>query len=142
MVELFDAVRAVAIVLLAGGVLQASDVSASNGKVIDWRVVRCGDVVLEGGDAFDAAHLFVALVGPEAALGVVREATGEDPAAAAPVVVVPRVHAYAPGYDGSRRRAFDAGPFKVLVEPHEDDAGQAAFTAKLAELAAALVSRS
>lgn len=134
--ETYPAVRAVA--MLAGAVLQVSDVSAGNGKVIDWRTVRSGDTLQEGGDAFDTAQLFVALVGPDAALAAATEATGEAPEEPAPVTVRTRVHAYAPGHDGSRRRAFDVGPFRVLVEPHEDDAAQAAFAARLAEVAASL----
>lgn len=59
--------------LLAGRVLQACEVSAGNGKVIDWRDVRSGELLLDEADAFDTARLFVHLVGDwkafEAALG-------------------------------------------------------------------------
>lgn len=59
--------------LLAGRVLHARDVTAGNGKVIDWRTVRSGDLVQEDADAFDTARLFVHLVGEDfaymAALG-------------------------------------------------------------------------
>jgi hypothetical protein len=63
----YTAVRACSIAMLAGTVLQVCDVSAGNGSVIDWRTVSSGETLLDGADAFDAAHLFVELVGPEVA---------------------------------------------------------------------------
>src|SRR3990170_7811445 len=36
--------------------------------------------------------------------------------------------------NGGRRRVFSVGPFTVMVEPHEDDASQEAFTRQLAGL--------
>jgi hypothetical protein len=53
--------------------------------------------------------------------------------------VAPRVTAFSARHDGGRRRTFDVGPFSVVVEPHEDDAAQAAFTAALALAAADIV---
>jgi len=50
----------------------------------------------------------------------------------------PEVAAFMPNGAGARRRAFKAGPFRVYVEPHEDDAAQAAFTEALAKAAAEL----
>jgi hypothetical protein len=126
----YAATRAVAVMLLAGMVLQAAGVSAGRGQVLDWRTVKSGDLILDGGDAYDTAALFVTLVGSEAVL-----AAANGVPAAAPVVVVPTVHAYALTANGGRRRTFDAGPFQVMVEPHEDDGAQAAFTARLAILA-------
>ena len=70
-----------------------------------------------------------AAVEPQAPPAPVSKAT-----AATPVVL-----AYMAVADRGRRRAFDAGPFRVLVEPHEvDDAAQAAFTEALARAAAGL----
>lgn len=81
----FESVRACAIALLGGRVLQADRVSAGNGIVLDWRTVLCGEELLTGGDAFDTAHLFVALVGPAAALGA-TEGLGIAPAPPPPPV--------------------------------------------------------
>lgn len=131
--DTFSAVRACAIALLAGSVLQVEHVSAGNGMVIDWRTVRCGETLQEGADAFDTAQFFVSLVGPDAALLAV---SGLDIEAVAPVRVQPRVHAYMLQANGGRLRSFEVGGFKVMVEAHEDDVAQAEFTARLAELAA------
>lgn len=66
--------------ILDGAVLHASDVTAGNGKVYDWRTVKCGELVDDGGDAFDQAMLFVALAGPDAcrALFERQDVTGEE----------------------------------------------------------------
>jgi hypothetical protein len=135
--EAFDAVRACAIVLLDGAVLQAGGVSAGNGLVIDWREVKSGEQILDSADAFDMAYLLVALVGAEAAFAAATRDCDIEPA---PPVSRPttRVHAFAPSYNGGRRRTFEIGPFTVMVEPHEDDAAQDSFTAALAEAAARL----
>jgi hypothetical protein len=124
--ETFPAVYACALAILGGAVLQARDVSAGRGLVVDWRSTRSGEVVQDGCDAFDAAQLFVALVGPDAAFAAAT-VDGEP----AP----PDVCAYAPRHDGARRRSFEIGGFRVYVEPHEDDAAQAAFTGRLAAFA-------
>ena len=63
----YMAVRDCAVVLLAGAVLTADDVTAGYGCVIDWRIMRSGQTVLDGADAFDTAMAFVRIVGPEAA---------------------------------------------------------------------------
>lgn len=131
--DTFTAVRACAIALLSGLVLQVEHVSAGNGAVIDWRTVQSGETLQEGADAFDAAQLFVALVGPEAALAALPGSDIEPPPT---VRMPPRVHAYMQQANGGRLRSFEVGAFKVLVEAHEDDAAQAAFTARLAALAA------
>ena len=128
----FDAVRACSIALLSGAVLQAEGVSASRGLVIDWRTVKCGETLLAEGDAFDTAYLFVALVGAGAAVDSVESDGGDAPAFVAPP---PRITAFMPCANGGRRRAFDVGAFRVVVEPHEDDAAQAAFTSELAAMA-------
>lgn len=130
----FEAVRACAIAILGGAVIQAAGVSAGQGLVIDWRTVKCGETMLEGADAFDAAQLLVALVGAEAALEAMQDDVEPAPVAPAPA---PRVYAYMPNQHGARRRSFDApGGFRVIVEPFDDDdAAQAAFVARLAELA-------
>lgn len=135
-----DAVRACSIALLAGTVLRAEDVTAGlDGSVIDWRTVKSGETIQAGGDAFDTAYLFVTLVGEEAALAAAQR---EGTIPAAPVFVPPDVEiaAYMPSQDGSRRRSFDVRGFRVIVEPHEDDAAQAAFTQALAKLAAGMSS--
>jgi hypothetical protein len=133
----FAAVRACVIVLLTGAVLQVMGVSAGNGIVIDWRTVRCGEVLVTCADAFDVAQLFVALVGPDAATLAASRDVDIEPAPTPPPMV-PRVHAYMVDSGiGGPRRSFEApGGFRVYVEPHEDDAGQAAFAAKLAEFCA------
>lgn len=133
----FGAVRACALTLLAGVVLRAEGVSAGNGLVVDWRTVKCGEAILTDGDAFDVAYLFVALVGPDPARAAAMRDQYIKPAPAF-VAQLRRVSAYARCDNGGRRRSFEAGPFTVYVEPHEEDDAQAAFTAKLAEVAAEL----
>lgn len=128
--EIFPAVWACAVVLMAGTVLQADKVSVGNGLVIDWRSVPCGEIPREGADVFEQAALFVSLVGPAAAQAAATQV--RDVELPPPVLVHPIVHAYAPDHDGGRRRSFDVGPFCVIVEPNADDAAQAAFTARLA----------
>ena len=68
MSALVDTVQACAVALLSGAVLHASDVTAGNGSVIDWREVKSGATLLEGGNAFDVAYLFVTVVGWYAAM--------------------------------------------------------------------------
>ena len=123
----YDAVRACALAMLGGAVLQTCDVSAGRGLVVDWRIVKSGEAMLSEADPFDVADLFVALVGPEAALSTV----GVEP--------VPEIVAFMRCENGGRRRRFEVGGFAVYVEPHEDDAGQAAFTGRLAALAVGAV---
>lgn len=129
----YEIVRACSIAMLGGVVLQASGVSAGRGKVIDWRTVKSGETIQDGGDAFDTAQLYVALVGVEAAMASVDLDVEPTPQPK----VAPRVHAYMANHSGSRRRTFDATShgFKVMVEPHEDDAAQARFTELLADAA-------
>lgn len=128
----YEAVRACALAILAGAVIQVDGVSAGRGIVVDWRTVKSGETLTQGADAFDAAQLFVALVGAERALSVV----GDTPEATSFVAPEPRVSAYMPNASGARRRSFEAGQFRVFVEPHDDDdSAQAEFTARLARLA-------
>lgn len=135
----FAAVRACSIALLAGTVLRAEDVTAgSDGSVIDWRAVKCGETIQTGGDAFDTAYLFVTLVGEDAAL-VAAQREGEIAPAPAFEAPPPVVAAFAARGDGARRRSFEVGPFCVIVEPDESDAAQASFTEALARLATSLV---
>lgn len=136
--NLFPVVSACAVKLLGGVVLHAQAdegvVTAGNGKVVDWRENKSGETVATGIDAFETAHLFVELVGPEAAERAVREwavRVGD-----APPQIGPRVTAFAINPCGGRRRAFKVGRFTVMVEPHEDDEGQAEFTERLAAAAA------
>lgn len=126
----YEAVRACALAVLGGAVLQAEAVSAGNGRVIDWRTVKSGESVLEAADAYEVATLFVSLVGVEAAMASVDLVVEPPP----PHTHSPQVHAYMANERGSRRRSFDATThgFRVLVEPHEDDASQARFTELLA----------
>jgi hypothetical protein len=132
--ETFPAVRACAIAMLAGRVLQVDGVSAGRGRVIDWRTVKSGETLQSHADAFDTAQLFVALVGAERALSLFDESVEPPPAPP----TVPRVTAYMIDPNcGGRRRSFEATKFgfRVYVEPHENDAAQAAFTEQLAALA-------
>ena len=133
----YEAVRACALAMLAGATLQIDDVTAGRGMVIDWRTVRSGETLQEGGDAFDTAQLFVSLVGEETAARAVASDVPDPPEEPATPI---RISAYAPNQDGARRRSFDVGPFRVYVEPHEDDAAQAIFTAALAAKAHEVVS--
>lgn len=130
--DTYAAVRACSIAILAGAILQIDQVSAGNGKVIDWRTVRSGETVQADASAFDTAQLFVALVGPAAALCAVER--NRNVAPAPPVRVAPTVHAFAQASNGGRRRTFQASGFTIVIEPHEDDAAQAAFAGRLASL--------
>jgi hypothetical protein len=49
----------------------SKEVVAGEGKVINW----CGQMMLEDEDAFETAWLFIALVGTDAALQSVEDAT-------------------------------------------------------------------
>lgn len=129
----YEAVRVCAIALLAGAILQAEGVSAGRGIVVDWRTIRSGETLVQGADAFDAAQLFVSLVGEDVAVSSVKSDVSDVPVFEAPA---PRVNEFMKNESGARRRSFDAGPFHVIVEPHnDDDAAQAAFTQRLARLA-------
>lgn len=66
-------VLACSAVLVRGGVLQASHVTAGNGLLIDWRTVLSGEALLVDADAFDVADLFVLLVGNDVALEAARK---------------------------------------------------------------------
>jgi len=121
--QTFEAVRYVAMALLAGEVVQAAGVSVGHGSVIDWRTVKSGEVLQADACAFDSAQLFVALVGPEAAM------RGDG---------MPEVSEYMARHDGARRRSFSVRGMTVYIEPHEDDALQAWFTRELASLAVSL----
>lgn len=124
----YEAVRACAVAILSGRVLQIGEVSAGNGCVIDWRTTKSGDVLQDGADAFDTAQLFVSLVGEEhaflAATGGLHVQDSD-----------PKVTTFCQTSNG-RRRSFTIYGFTVLVEPHHDDEAQATFTAELAALAA------
>ena len=61
------AVWACSVAILDGEILHASDVTAGNGLVIDWREVKSGEIMDKQGDSFDSAYLFVWLVGVDAA---------------------------------------------------------------------------
>jgi hypothetical protein len=159
----FDTVRACALALLSGTVLQADAVSAGRGSVVDWRTVRSGETLQTDGDAFDTAQLFVALVAefheertvthrdvfapgalrlsPPSRVDAAASALDVDDLAAEPFVApAPRICEFMRLENGARRRAFDVGEFRVVVEPHADDEGQASFTRRLADLAIGLVS--
>jgi len=75
---LFETVQACAVALLGGAVLHASDVTAGNGVVIDWRVVKSGETIQNDGDAFDTAYLFVIVAGVEAAHRAATEARADN----------------------------------------------------------------
>lgn len=127
----FAAVRACSLAFLAGAVLHACDVTAGNGRLIDWRSVKSGEEIRSGSDACELAQLFVAFVGVETALASIDEEVAPAPE---PTPIATRIHAYMQQANGGRLRSFDATAkgFRVQVEAHEDDAAQAAFTAKLA----------
>lgn len=125
----YEAVRACALALLGGAVLKACDVTAGRGSAIDWREVRSGDLVQSDGDAFDTAYLFVSMVGNVAAMDAVE---CEVPPAVPAPVVQPRITAFMQAACGGRPRSFHVGEFTVIVEAHENDAAQAAFTQRLA----------
>lgn len=130
----YAAVRACALAMIAGTILHAASVTAGNGIIVDWRTVKSGEEIQKDGDAFDTAQLFVALVGADAALAALA---GESVSAAEAVPPASVVVAFMvdPGC-GGRRRCFDAGPFRVYVEPDADDEKQAAFTERLAAFCA------
>jgi hypothetical protein len=135
----FPAVRACAELLLAGVVLQVAGVSAGKGLVIDWRTVRSGETLQADGDPFDTAQLFVALVGPEAAISVAGGVTPPPSSVVAP----PEIHAWPPNEHGRRLREFTApGGFRVQVRfeswmggGDDGDTLAAEFTERLAQLA-------
>lgn len=64
---MFDAIFQVSAALLNGRVLQAKNVSVGNGLVIDWRTVKSGEAIGKDLDAYEAAVLFVELIGPSTA---------------------------------------------------------------------------
>lgn len=68
----YRVVSIVARALLQGATLQACEVSAGQGLLIDWRTIRCGEPLLHDADAFDVAYLFVWLVGPLRAVRAAR----------------------------------------------------------------------
>jgi hypothetical protein len=141
----YEAVRACALAMLMGAVLQADNVSAGRGLVVDWRTVKSGKHIQVDGDAFDTAQLFVALVGAETAMASLgRDGFADvEPPPAVPKRI-PEVTAYRPNEHGMRVRQFTAPRgFKVVVHPSHygddhTDADAAAFTARLAELAEGL----
>lgn len=138
----FAVVRACSIALLRGATLQAEDVSAGHGEVVDWRTVRSGVTVREGLDAFDAALTFVRMVGTDAAL-LAATRDGNIPDAPPFVDPPPRITTFAPDEHGQRRRQFEVGTLRVVVEPLDwldsDDWRAAEFTELLAVAAARLV---
>lgn len=76
----YRAIAAVAAALLEDGrTVQACDVSAGAGLVVDWRTSDLGEVLAQG-DAFDTARAFVRAVGPDVALAAL---SGEHGKAAA-----------------------------------------------------------
>jgi hypothetical protein len=125
-------VEAVAIAVLQGRVLHATNVTAGRGTVIDWRAVRSGDEVLVDGDAFDVANAFVAIVGDEAAAAAVEAEPGYIP----PRPTAAEITVYAPGGSGARGVGFRRGNLAVLVQGYtdEDNADAEAFARKLAEI--------
>jgi len=134
----YNAIHACAVALLSGAVLQVGGISAGRGLVVDWRTVRSGETIQDGGDAFDTAQLFVSLVGAELALSVL-EPDAVPEATPAPRVA-PRITAWSPNEHGQRVRSFEApGGFKVSVQSTDygadDDDAAAAFTERLAALA-------
>ena len=131
------AVWAAAVVLLGGAILQAGNVSAGNGRVIDWREVKSGETLMDDGDAFDVAYLFVALVGEEIALATIEE-PGEPPAE-------PRERAHVVTWTmdapGRRARSIYVGGFEVVVKARLDENNELheGFTSRLAEAAEQIV---
>lgn len=64
----YETIAACSAALLRGKALQACEVTAAAGMVIDWRTEQSGETVLVDGDAYEVAALFAALVGNEVAL--------------------------------------------------------------------------
>jgi len=64
---MFNAIFQVSAALIKGRVLQARNVSVGNGLVIDWRTVKSGETIGKDLDPYDAAVLFVELIGPSTA---------------------------------------------------------------------------
>ncbi len=69
----FELVFRCAVELTRGGVLQAGEVTAGRGDVIDWRTVRSGELALNEGDAYSQATLFVELAGLDAVRSMFSE---------------------------------------------------------------------
>lgn len=145
-VDTFTAIRACALVLLTGAVLQAESpegaVTAGKGSIIDWRTVRCGETIQTESDPFDTAQLFVALVGPDAALLAANRDAEVELAPPIPEPA-PRITTWAADDRGNRRRQFEVGNLRILVEALPwlydlDDSAAALFTERLAELAQAV----
>lgn len=67
----FEAIFAVAVVLVFGDILQVEGVTAGRGQLIDWRAVKSGHVLLEEAGPYEIAHMLVALVGSDAVLQAV-----------------------------------------------------------------------
>ena len=67
---MFEIVAEVAAKLIKGEVVHCGDVTVGNGKLIDWRVVKSGVILVENVDAFELAYAFTKLVGQQYALTV------------------------------------------------------------------------
>ena len=63
----YDTVLACSLALLRGHILNVDNVTARRGSVLDWRHVKSGETLMDGGTAFDVAYLFVQEVGVGAA---------------------------------------------------------------------------
>lgn len=68
-----EAIFACSIALFNGKVLQARDVTVGNGLLIDWRFVKSGQEIANNLEVYDAACLFVEMVGPSTATEAVQE---------------------------------------------------------------------
>jgi len=68
-----DAVFACSVALICGRVLQARDVTVGNGLLIDWRFVKSGQEIANDLEVYDAASLFVEMVGPSTAAAAAQE---------------------------------------------------------------------
>ena len=58
-----DLIFALAIALTNGAVFEVNEVTAGKGLVIDWRIVKSGQTILENADAYDVAITLVGLAG-------------------------------------------------------------------------------
>lgn len=63
-----DAIFACSVALFNGRTLQARDITVGNGLLIDWRFVKSGEEIANNLEIYDAACLFVELVGPSTAV--------------------------------------------------------------------------
>lgn len=73
---MYQTIAALSALLLSGVIVHGPSVTVGRGIVVDWRTIKSGEEVGSGLDPFEAAHLFVSLVGIDAANAAVTKARG------------------------------------------------------------------